>query len=84
MSINKKKKNSKSSKKLTIKKIPKSNININIVEDSTNNKSTCTINNSKTKINMGRPSVNELFYNSINNTKSIQILSPIKQKPKKI
>ena len=83
MSINKKKKNSKSSKKLTIKKIPKSNININIVEDSTNNKSTCTINNSKTKINMGRPSVNELFYNSINNTKSIQILSPIKQKPKK-
>ena len=77
--INKKKRTSKSSKKLTIKKMPKSNI----VEESTNNKSTCTINNSKTKINMGRPSVNELLYNSINNTKSIQILSPIKPKPKK-
>ena len=77
--INKKKRTSKSSKKLTIKKMPKSNI----IEESTNNKSTCTINNSKTKINMGRPSVNELFYNSINNTKSIQILSPIKPKPKK-
>ena len=80
MDIKKKKRTSKSSKKLTIKSIQKKN---NIIEDNANNKSTCTINNSKTKINMGKSSANELLYNSINNTKSIQILSPIKPKPKK-
>ena len=80
MDIKKKKRTSKSSKKLTIKSIQKKN---NIIEDNANNKSTCTINNSKTKINMGKSSANELLYNSINNNKSIQILSPIKPKPKK-
>ena len=80
MDIKKKKRTSKSSKKLTIKTIPKKN---NIIEDNANNQSTYTINNSKAKINIGKSSVNELLYNSINNTKSIQILSPIKQKPKK-
>ena len=76
----KNKKRTKSSKKLTTKIISKKNI---AGEDNANNKSSCTINNSKAKINMGRPSVNELLYNSINNTKSLQILSPIKQKQKK-
>ena len=74
------KKRTKSSKKLTTKIISKKNM---AGDDNANNKSSCTINNSKAKINMGRPSVNELLYNSINNTKSLQILSPIKQKQKK-
>ena len=76
----KNKKRTKSSKKLTTKIISKKNM---AGDDNANNKSSCTINNSKAKINMGRPSVNELLYNSINNTKSLQILSPIKQKQKK-
>ena len=80
LDLKKIKRTSKSSKKLTIKTIPKKNNNN---EENPIDKSSSTINNSKIKINMGRPSVNELLYNSINNTKSIQILSPIKQKPKK-
>ena len=86
LDIKKKYRNSKSSKKLTIKTLPKKNNNVEEnAENAENadNKSISTINNSKNQIVMGRPSVNELFYNSINNTKSIQILSPIKQKPKK-
>ena len=75
----KKNRNSKSTKKFTTKIINKKNT----VDENAVNKSISTVNNSKNKINMGRPSVNEIFYNSINNTKSIQILSPIKQKPKK-
>ena len=77
--IDLKKKRTKSSKKLTIKTIKKKRN----ADENADNKSTCTINNSKIKINVGRPSVNEIFYNSIKNTKSIQILSPIKPKQKK-
>ena len=79
LDLKKIKRASKSSKKLTIKTIQKKNN----AEESAVDKSSCTINNSKIKINMGRPSVNESLFNIINNTKSIQIMSPIKQKSKK-
>lgn len=81
LNIKNKNRNSKSSKKLTIKTIPKKNIPV--VENEINKSSITinTVNNSKSKINMGQ-SVNEFLYNSINNTKSIQIISPIKTKTK--
>ena len=73
-----KNKNSNSSnKKLLTKTLTKKHF------ENENNKSICTINNSKSKINVGRPSTNEMIYNSINtniDTKSIQILSPLKSK----
>ena len=80
LDVKRKQRNSKSTKKLTTKIVSKKNI---ANDDNANNKSSCTINNSKVKINMGRPSVNDILYNSINNAKSLQILSPLKQKPKK-
>ena len=91
LGIKKKYRNSQSSKKLTIKTLKKKKDeeenpeNVENVENAENmdNKSIYTINDSKSQIPIGAPSVNELLYNSINNPKSIQILSPIKQKNKK-
>lgn len=74
--IKKKKRNSKSTKKLLTKTITKKNF------QNDNNKSTCTINDSKNKINVGRISTNEMFYNSINNTNSVHLLNQFKHKPK--
>ena len=91
LGITKKYRNSKSSKKLTIKTFKKKKDDEENVENPENaendenkdNKSIYTINNNKNQIPIGTPSVNELLYNSINNPKSIQILSPIKQKKEK-
>lgn len=76
MDIKKKKRSSKSTKKLLAKTITKKNF------QNDNNKSTCTINDSKIKINVGRTSTNEMFYNSINNTNSVHLLNQFKHKPK--
>ena len=85
LGIKKKYRNSKSSKKLTIKPLQKKKDDEENGEnaENTDNKSIYTINNSKNQISIGAPPVNEILYNSINNPKSIQILSPIKQKNKK-
>ena len=69
--IKKKNSNSISNKKILTKTLTKNNF------ENENNKSSFN----KSKINMGRPSVNELFFsNSINISKSNQILSPLKTK----
>jgi len=76
MDIKKKKRNSKSTKKLLTKTITKKNF------QNDDNKSICTINDSKIKINVGRTSTNEMFYNSINSTNSVHLLNQFKHKPK--
>jgi len=75
--VKKKKRNSKYTKKL----LTKTKINRNVENDDT--KSTYTIKENKLKINTGRTSMNEQFYNSIQiNTKSPKALSPLNSKQK--
>ena len=73
------KKNKKSSK-YTKKLVNKAKTNRNIEND--DNKSIYTIKENKMKINTGRTSLNEHFYNIQINTKSTQTLSPLNSKQK--
>ena len=73
-------KNNKKNSKYTKKLLNKAKTNRNIEND--DNKSIYTTKENKLRINTGRTSLNEQFYNSIQikNTKSTQTLSPLNSK----
>jgi hypothetical protein len=73
-------KNNKKNSKYTKKLLNKAKTNRNIEND--DNKSIYTIKENKMKINTGRTSLNEHFYNVQINTKSSQTLNPLNSKVK--